>query len=64
MYKITVDEKACIGCGACTTVSELFKIDEKTRKSKPVKTTVDDLKEVQDAVDICPVGGISVDETK
>lgn len=64
-YKVSVDTKKCIGCGACVaTCLKNFKLVN--GKSKPIKTEIDenDLKCNQDAVDICPVSAITIKKIK
>ena len=60
-YKISVDQEACIGCGACVSTCEKgFKMVD--NKSKPTKATVDELSCEKEAADICPVSCISISE--
>jgi len=55
---IAVDEKTCIGCGACTVACDNFTMVGD--KAKPVKTEVDEIGCNQEAADNCPVNAISV----
>jgi len=59
-YKITVDQDACIGCGACTTCDN-FEIGE-DGKAKPVKEIVDDANCSRQGEEICPVQAIKITE--
>ena len=60
-WKVSVDKGKCSGCGACESVCpENFKLGE-DGKSHPVKDVIDEVGCVQDAVDSCPVGAISLE---
>ena len=61
-YKIKVDEKACIGCGACASVcDEVFEMKEKNGAYKAVaKKKESDLPCVKEAADVCPVQAIKL----
>ncbi|PIU75767.1 ferredoxin [Candidatus Pacearchaeota archaeon CG06_land_8_20_14_3_00_35_12] len=64
-YKVSVDAKKCIGCGACVSACpKNFKL--KDGKSHPIKAEIDekDLKCVQEAVKICPVCAIAIKKAK
>ena len=60
MAKITISNE-CIGCGACTSVSDNFELVD--NKAKPNKENVDgdDLKKAKEAADICPVNAIKIE---
>lgn len=60
MTKIKVDEKKCIGCGACASVcSEIFEIKQKNNEYKAVaKKKESNLPCVKEAADVCPVQAI------
>jgi ferredoxin len=59
-YKISVDKKLCIGCGACTVACSNFVM--KDDKSVPVKKEVDDIGCNKEAADSCPVEAIKIEE--
>lgn len=63
-YKVTVDQKLCIGCGVCTANCENFVLEVKENgdlKSKPLKDIIKtDLEEHQLSVTDCPVHCIKV----
>jgi ferredoxin len=64
-YKISVDQKKCIGCGACVAeCPKNFKM--KDSKSHPIKAEIDekDLKCAQKAKEICPVCAITIKKVK
>ncbi len=57
---IKVDDKTCIGCGACTYIDEdTFKMNDKGVSTAVTQEITDKVKEAAAA---CPVGAISVDE--
>lgn len=56
---IKVNQKTCIGCGACESACpEVFEVVESKAKVKPGKESSDSAC-VQEAIDICPVKAIS-----
>ncbi len=56
MVKVTVDKEKCIGCGACTSISDNFELkDGKAIVKDPEPKEVGDN---QEAADICPVKAI------
>ena len=61
-FKITIDQDECIGCGACTAVSDNFELDGD--KAKPKKSSVNEIGTNQEAADACPKGCIHVEKTK
>lgn len=61
-YKITVDKKTCIGCGACTAICNNFEM--KAGKAIAKKAAVTDIGCNQDASDSCPVAAIKIEKTK
>jgi len=65
-YKISVDEKLCIGCGACTSICDNFDLIETkdSFKAKPKKTDVEEIGCNKEAKDICPVDAIKIEEKK
>jgi ferredoxin len=57
-YKVSVDQKKCIGCGACEAVcSEVFELKDGKSYAK-VKET--DKKCAKEAAEACPVQAITV----
>lgn len=67
MKKVIVNEK-CIGCGACTSFSDVFKFNEEgLATTVDEKNIIDNMDEetkenVMDALENCPVGAIEVEE--
>ncbi len=57
-FTVEVDEKTCIGCGACTVTCDNFTMEGD--KAKPVKSEVDEIGCNQEAADSCPVSAIKV----
>jgi ferredoxin len=58
-HKISVDQKKCIGCGACAaTCPGSFKMSG--GKAKPVKSSVAELTCEKQAESGCPVDAISI----
>ncbi len=62
--KVKVNSDACIGCGACVSVSpDVFEINDDGLSQAKVAEVQDDKKqEVADAKDSCPTGAIEVEE--
>ncbi|MFA6022627.1 MAG: ferredoxin [Candidatus Pacearchaeota archaeon] len=61
MYKVSVDKKLCIGCGACVSICEkVFKLKDGKANVKVAKTNEECAKE---AADSCPVNAISISKT-
>lgn len=64
MPKIIIDEKICIGCGACVAVApELFELNE---DNKAEAKTVSELKEeeltrAKEGAETCPVQAIKIE---
>jgi len=59
-YKVEVNEKECIGCGACTVACNNFVM--KGNVAKPVKDIIEqaDFKANKEAEEGCPVSAITV----
>lgn len=57
--KITIDKEKCIGCGACTSVSDNFEI--KDGKAIVKNSEPKDIKKDKEAADICPVKAIKIE---
>ncbi|MGV8086331.1 MAG: ferredoxin [Candidatus Woesearchaeota archaeon] len=59
-YKVEVDEKTCIGCGACTVACDNFALNGD--KAKPIKEIIDqsEFKANKEAEEGCPVSCISI----
>ena len=59
-----VDQSTCIGCALCTSICpDVFEMQE-DGKSKAVNPTGDSEKNIQQAIDSCPVGAITLEEIK
>lgn len=58
--KVKVNEEACIGCGACTSVAEdLFAIADSGLSQAKVDVVPEDKEqEARDAMETCPTGAI------
>ncbi len=68
-YKITFNKKACIGCGACTSVCpenwELVENDGVFKaKPKRIEISEDQLMSNQEAENVCPVEAMKIEKTK
>lgn len=59
--KIKVNQDACIGCGACASISdELFEINDNGLSQVKVDEVPEDkVQAAKDAIDSCPTGAIS-----
>lgn len=57
---VTVDQVECVGCGACAEVApEVFRMNDDDKSEVYGEVTNDNKKEVEEAMDICPVSAIS-----
>ncbi len=61
MFKIIQDREKCIGCGACVSVCDNWKMDD-DGKAKPKKTEVEEVGCNKEAAEICPVQCIKIEE--
>lgn len=61
MYKISVDEDKCVGCGACVAICEEA-FEMKKGKSVPIREEVEELSCEKEAAENCPVEAISIEE--
>ncbi len=60
---ISLDSNKCIGCNTCPSIdSETFELNQTTYKAAVKKQPTEITKIIQDAVDSCPVGAISITE--
>lgn len=61
--KITINQEKCIGCGSCTAVCpDVFELDDNGKvRLKEGKEKTDE-QCAQEAVDICPVQAIEIEE--
>lgn len=64
MAKVTIDQEACIGCGACTAVApEIFELGEDGKaRVKKEKLNAKELKQAQEGAEVCPVQAIKIEE--
>ncbi len=66
--KVTIDANACIGCGACCTSTTNIEMKEVNgdMKAVPKRAEIEEneVSEHQEAVDICPVDAIKLEEIK
>jgi len=62
-YKIVQVVEDCIGCGACAAVCDNWEMGS-DGKSHPKAVEVEELGCNKEAVDVCPVGCIRVEEKK
>jgi len=59
-YKITVNQKECIGCGSCAAIcSKSFAVK---KKAEVLKEIIEILSCETAAADACPVGAITITE--
>ena len=58
--KISVNQEACIGCGACTSVADdLFELNDDGFSTAKVDEVPEDQEQAaRDAMDACPTGAI------
>ena len=65
MVKVTINEKECIGCSFCeSTAPEIFEVDQTDFKCKIKKEdfSPEELKQIEEACDGCPVKAIELNE--
>jgi ferredoxin len=66
MTKISINEKECLGCNFCESCApEVFKVDENDYKCKIIKESdfsPEQLKQIKEAVEGCPVRAIDLSE--
>ncbi len=62
MAKVIIDKETCIGCGACTTVSDNFVLEGNKAIVKKANVSGAELKKAKEAVSVCPVSAIKVVE--
>lgn len=58
--KVKVDDSACIGCGACTTIApDVFELNDEGLSFAKDESVADDKKDsVKEAIESCPTGAI------
>lgn len=61
MFKISIDNEKCIGCGSCVAVCDNLEIGE-NGKAHPKKTEVEEQGCNKEAAGVCPVQAIEVKE--
>jgi len=61
--KLSVNQEACFGCGACAaTAEDLFELNDDGVSEAKVDTVPEDkVEEATDARDCCPTGAITVE---
>ena len=59
--KVSVNQEACIGCGACMSIADgVFEMDDQGLSSVKVSEVPEDAVEsVKEAVESCPTGAIT-----
>lgn len=66
--KVVVKKDVCIGCGACTVIADqVFEIDDDglakvIKEFENIEIIQEEIDNVQDAADSCPVGAIETEE--
>ena len=62
--KVKVDKEKCLGCGVCVAIApKSFKLNDEG-KSEPIEPSGDDKEIIENAVESCPVGAISIEGGK
>jgi ferredoxin len=64
MAKVTVIPDKCVGCGMCAQIAPtVFEMtDDFVSKVKKDKLTAEELEQVEQAKEMCPTGGILIEE--
>lgn len=64
MPKITIDQDACISCGACAAVApDLFEMnDENKSQAKKEDLTAEETTQAKEGAQTCPVQAIKVED--
>lgn len=61
--KAYVDQDLCIGCGLCASIApDVFQMNADGKAEAYAEVTEDQLADVHDAMDQCPVEAISIEE--
>lgn len=61
-YKVIVNKEKCIGCGACVSMSNNFKIVNGKSKAKKAQIDEKELSSNQNAANVCPVHAINIEK--
>lgn len=61
-YKIILDKETCIGCAACTAISDNFIMQGDKAKPKKIEISESELKSNKEAEEVCPVDAIKIVE--
>jgi len=59
MSKLIIDKKICIGCGTCAALSPKVFFMSDDNKAKVIDENGDSKKNIQNAIESCPVDAIS-----
>lgn len=63
--KVKLDQNKCIGCGLCPTIApDIFTMDYEIGKAKVKKQPQTKSKQLESAVQNCPVSAISLEDEK
>lgn len=66
MKKVTVNDDICIGCGFCCASSDIFDMNDDDRAFAKEcdlnNMSEEEIEEIMDIKDGCPVGAINVDD--
>ncbi|MFH1408905.1 MAG: ferredoxin [Nanoarchaeota archaeon] len=60
-FKVRVNKETCIGCVACTSISDNFEMGEDD-KARSKQAEVDELGDIKEASDVCPTNSIIIEE--
>lgn len=58
--KAYVDQETCLGCGICTEISKVFRMNSDRKASAVEEFTEDRMEEVQEAIETCPAEAIGL----
>ena len=59
IMKAYVDQESCLGCGICTEISKVFRMNSDRKASALEEFTEERIDEINEAIETCPADAIS-----